>query len=353
MSNLWDWYERYIVSIIERQSPSHMEMLRLYNMAQLASDSHSLSLLRQARDRADALNETCFSLFLSHWITEHLLWRSQQYTEALKNALEAVVVFRRQGSDCPLAERLYINLVEAYIQIDPGGYRPDIEESLAYVRDHVSMDYEGHCMMAFRRGLMHARLGEWDAATTSAEQCLSHVEDAAGPDYYRAIATFVLGLAAFHTEDHTRLGDLALIGAIQSQNSSPPVYMAEFAMWSAYAAMQSDDPEHEVRYQRAAYLGETLPDMLTFAYYDAQVAYLTARDDLESALAVRETQREKTHRRGGLLDNVEAGLSQIDLTLRLGRPVGELAGTVRADINTLREPEPYHTQLTTLLADQS
>ncbi len=350
MSNLWQWFQQYTDNITTHGTPAQQNALALYHLATWTDGLGSLTLLRRARDQAEAVGETCFSLFLSHWITEHLLWHARRYEDALQNALAAVVTFQKDGRDCPVAERLYINLVEAYIEIDPGGYRAEIEESLAYVRDHVVIDYEGHCMMAFRRGLMHARLGEFDTAREQAISGLSVADDAGAPPYYRALPTFVQGVVVFKQGDADALAGLAAQGSAATVQSNPPVYAAEFALWTAWAAYKLGDSDAERRYRAALVTAERDVDALSFAYHDTLADWLAGHGQTDAALKVREQQRERATERGNRLDAVEAALGTVALLREAGRDTGQATKIARAAIARLRAPEPYRAQLSALLA---
>jgi hypothetical protein len=349
MTTLWQWFQQYADQVATNGTPAQQQTLALYHFATWTEGAGSLTLLRRARDQADAAGETCFSLFLSHWITEHLLWHARRYEDALQNALAAVVAFQKNGQACPVAERLYINLVEAYIEIDPAGYRAEIEESLAYVRDHVVMDYEGRCMMAFRRGLMHARLGDFDAAREQATLGLSVADDAGAPPYYRALPAFVQGVVAFKQGDVEALAGWVAGGSEASARSNPPVYAAEFALWTAWAARQMGEPDAERLYRAALTTAERHADALSFAYYDTLTDWLTNQQAVDTALRVRERQRERAMERGNRLDAVEAALAAVALLQLSGREVTGAAEIAQAAINRLRAPERYAAQLADLL----
>ncbi|MEO0563586.1 MAG: hypothetical protein AAF125_15870, partial [Chloroflexota bacterium] len=240
MPNLWSWFERYTTDVMGRGSLSHYEMLRHYQLATMTSGEHALTLLKSARSQADQLGEVCFGLFLSHWITEHLLWHQRNYEAALQNALAALVTFRKHQPDCPLADRLYINLLEAYTEIDAPGYRTEIEDSLAYVRANVPLDAESEGMMGFRMGLTHLRCGEPDVAEAVARATLAAVEGQLGgaEGYYQALSYFVLGAVALRRENYVALGTAAGLGLAAVEYVSPQVYLSEFTLWGALSAHQ-------------------------------------------------------------------------------------------------------------------
>lgn len=346
---LWQWFQQYADAVATRGTPAQQNALALYQMATWAQGAGALSLLRRARAQADAAGETCFSLFLSHWITEHLLWHARRYEDALQNALAAVVAFQKGGQACPVAERLYINLVEAYIEIDPAGYRAEIEDSLAYVRDHVPVDYEGRCMMAFRRGLLHARLGEDDAAREQATRGLAVADAASAPPYYRALPAFVCGVVAYKAGDVDALAGWAAQGYDATRQSNPRVYVSEFALWAAWAAYQRGDADAPHRYRLALALAERHADALSFAYYDTLAGWLAAHHDTDAALKLRERQYTRATERGNRLDAVEAALGTVALLREAGRPTGDAADVARAAIGRLRAPGGYAAQLAALL----
>jgi hypothetical protein len=349
MSNLWQWYQQYADTITTGGTPAQQNTLALYHFATWSQGANTLLLLRRARESADAIGETCFSLFLSHWITEHLLWYARHYEDALQNALAAVVKFQQEGAYCPVAERLYINLVEAYIEIDPAGYQTEIAECLAYVRDNVTMDYEGRCMMAFRQGLMHARLGDFEGAREQAVLGLSVADDAAAPPYYQALPTFVLGVVAFKNGDADALASLAAQGGEAARRSSPPVYATEFALWTAWAAEALGDPDAERYYVAALGVASRHADALSFAYYDALCDWLQVRGRTDEALKVRERQRKRAAERGNRLDAAEAALGTVALLVASGQNPTTAAQTAESMIGRLRAPERYRAQLAALL----
>ena len=353
MPDIWNWLRQYEQSLLNHATPEHYEMLQLYNQATFvgAASSHlALPILREARRRADDLGEICFSLFLAHWITENLLWHTRNYTEALENAMGAVLKVRQPaGRSCPLEDRLHINLIEVYTEVDPGGYRQEIEDNLAYVKANVEVDYESRCMMAFRHGLMHARLGAWDAAKSAANQCLAEVEKAQGADYYRAVAHFVLGVVAFKNNDATTLLKLAESGSKMTTSGNPAVYEAEFMMWQAWASRQQGDDTADYRLRDAIAIGQYDPEGLSFAYYDALAGWFLAKEQINDALKVRESQRELIAGRGRALDEVEMWLDIVALQKKLDQSTDDSTKATRVAIEKLRQPQPYMDKLQTLM----
>ncbi len=355
MPDIWNWLQQYERNLLSTGTQAHYDLLELYHRATFlgsASSHLALPVLREARRHADELGETCFSLFLAHWITENLLWHTRNYTEALENALGAVLTLRTlPGKICPLEDRLHINLVEVYTEVDPGGYQREIEDNLAYVKVNVDLDYESHCMMAFRQGLMHARLGEWDAARTAANQCLAEVERASGADYYRAVAQFVLGVVAFKNGDAETLLKLAEAGEKTTRTGVPAVYKAEFMLWQAWALRHLGDDAAEYRLRDAIASGQRDPEAMSFAYYDALVGWFLTHDQVSDALKVREAQRDIIAGRGRALDEAEMWLDLIALHKKANHPTAETAEAARTAISKLRQPQPYLDKLAMLLEE--
>jgi hypothetical protein len=353
MPDVWTWFQGYRASLYHSGTPAHHEMLQVYDRANFlggASSHLGLPLLHETRRRADDLGETCFSLFLAHWITENLLWQSRDYAAALENALGAVLTMRKvKDRACPLEDRLHINLIEVYTEVDPGGYRREIEDNLDYVTKNVELDYESHCMMAFRHGLMHARLGEDEAARSEANRCLATVEEARGADYYRAVAHFVLSVVAFKSGDMPALRTTAAIGARMTRSGVPPIYEAEFALWEALAVRRLGENGADAKLREAVILGQRDPGALSFAYFDALVAWQVDQEKFADAIAAREAQSKVIDGHGRALDTVELWLDGVKLRQKAGLPTDEAAQAVRDAAAKLRQPQPYLDQLAALL----
>ena len=352
MPQVWDWFRAYTQSI-KNTSDEHLQMLATYEMATLqANDNYRLMLLKQARAIAENLGETCFSLFIAHWITEYYLWTARDYSAALENALEAVLKYRHlKGQSCPVDDRLYINLVEVYSEIDPEGYHKEISDSLAHVEQNIEIDYESRCMMAFRRGLVHARLGEWDAANEQATLCISIADEEDATGYYRTIATFVRCVVAFGQNDMLSLLKLATEGIILARSSFQVVYLAEFLMWRALA--QSQDTEQitsaSLSYLEATRAAAYDQNALTFAYYNAHSRWFTQKQNFTDAIAVREAQYNLIQNQGRNLDEVELWLDIIALQKIAGQNPEENIQAAHDAISKLKKPEKFRQYLTDLL----
>lgn len=291
--SVWDWYRRYVWEMMSSGDSQRMLMIDLYQRADadLSADSR-LELLTQSRKIAESLGEQCWMLWIDHWRIEVLQWVKRDYKTALDIAVRAALDVRKEENKaCQIADRLTIGLVEIYLAVDPIGYENSIRETLAYVENEMTIDYESRCMMEFRRSCLELELNELKGAEDAAWRCINACESAFGAGYYQAVALACLCVVAFRRDEIKQVREYAILGEQQTRFSGEQVYMAEFVAWQAYTARRLDEElAAKQLYRRAMSYAQDKQQKPDAMFYTAMCGYHELVGDLDHAMTLRDQQ---------------------------------------------------------------
>jgi hypothetical protein len=141
MSNRWDEYGRRVHIWQEAGDTERLDLPRLYHEGWDCHETdpeRSVALFTRGRDEARRLNEPWWELFFESWrltgLTSHLM----DFTRALPLAVELMVRFQSpEGRAHPDWLSVLANVLYTYINVDPFGYRDEIESGFAYMDGEV------------------------------------------------------------------------------------------------------------------------------------------------------------------------------------------------------------------------
>jgi hypothetical protein len=346
--SVWDWYRRYVWDAVSSGDSQRTLMIDLFQRAEsdLSADER-LNLLGQSRHIAEGLGETIWMLWVDHWRIEILQWIKRDFKTALEIAVRATMEVRKDhNKSCQFADRLYIGLVEIYLAIDPIGYENSIRETLVYVENKMTIDYESRCMMEFRRACLEIELDNLEATEAAAWRCINACESSFGAGYYHAVALACLCVADFRRGDIKKVWEYAILGEHQSRLNSESVYMSEFIAWQAFSARKlGDDLVAKQLYRRAmtfTHDKEQKPDPM---FYEALCAYHLLAGDMDHAMTLRDQQLNETIASGSPYRECMCRLDRVRLLKLMGQPVeDEVAGTEKAAVG-LAKPDLFLARL--------
>jgi hypothetical protein len=141
MSDTWDEYWRCVRVWQQAGDKERLELPRLYHESQECQETDpewSVALFTRARDEARRLNEPWWDLFFESWrltgLTSHLM----DFTRALPLAMELTVrVNSPEGRAHSEWLNILTNVLYTYTNVDPFGYRDEMERGFAYMDGEV------------------------------------------------------------------------------------------------------------------------------------------------------------------------------------------------------------------------
>lgn len=350
--SVWDWYRRYVWEAMRSGDSQRLLMIELYQRAEtdLAADER-LNLMLQSRQIAESLGERCWMLWIDHWRIEVLQWVKRDYKTALDIAVRATMEVRKDTAKaCQIADRLYIGLVENYLAIDPIGYENAIRETLAYVENEMTIDYESRCMMEFRRSCLEIELDELKAAEDAAWRCIDACESAFGAGYYQAVALACLCVVMFRRNEIKKIREYAIWGESQSRRPQEQVYMAEFIAWQALSARKlGDDEVAKQLYRRAmsyAREKELKPDPM---FYEAMCDYHLLAGDTDHAMTLRDQQLSESVVSGSPYRECMCRLERVKLLKLMGQPLEDEIEAAKEAAKELAKPALFLARLKAII----
>ncbi len=202
-----------------------------------------LALYEAGRASAHGLGEPWWEMFFEHWKIETLLFSKQDPQSALDLAARAVAEVAKPRYDGMLERAsLNLNLVSAYVQLDPIGHDAKIRAAFDYIG--------GHCVMFREFAPYHAQ--QWasflDAVSDphAVEAAWRHLQlaEQSGSDHYRMGAFLLLCKVLVQMEPPTArvlLGELSREAERCARSEGRERAIASALMWRALAARTDGD----------------------------------------------------------------------------------------------------------------
>ncbi len=257
MSSAWNWIRDFYQNA-ERDGDA--ERLRLIDFHTRGFEvgherpDERLAIYDAGRAHAARLNEPWWEMFFEHWKIETLLFSKQDAQGALDLAARAVVeVAKPHYANLPERASLNLNLVSAYMQLDPIGHADKIRAAFAYIRESCILYDEFRPYHAQQWTVFLEAVGD-DAATSAAWEHL-RLADESDSDHYRMGALLLLCKVLHQMEPsvaRTLMPELAAHAERCARSEERERAIASALMWRAVGARWNGD-ESGARefYQRA------------------------------------------------------------------------------------------------------
>ncbi|HEX9998582.1 MAG TPA: hypothetical protein VGB45_15690 [Abditibacterium sp.] len=256
--NPWEWLWQFEEDAVLSGDRERLRLAQIYVEAHRISNDNpaaKLALYEIGRDLATQLQEPWWELFYEHWAIEVLLYGLQKPKIALDRVVRAVVEARKPQYDAfPQRTDLHLNLIGAYMGIDPIGYEAKLREAFAHIK--IECDY------AVEKQAYHAQLWGYFLEMTRSESAVEAAWDylalaeAANSEHFQWDALHLLCLCLFRFDletAHLELEELASFGEEVARRESQNRGVAAFLMWRALAARWNGDETGAARWYRRAW----------------------------------------------------------------------------------------------------
>jgi hypothetical protein len=280
--NPWQWIEDFQLDAYLKDDFERLNLTNIYFRAHELS--HDLPEARLAL----RLREPWWALYFEHWVIETLLFALQRPQQALDRIARAVVESRKPIFDAfPQRPDLYLNLVGAYLSVDPIGFEEKLRPALAHVEVECNTHSFKRAYVAQLKGYFLEAIGDAGAVGVAWEY-LQLAEEAQSDHFqWDALSLLCSTLYRFEPEaarEHVR--DIARFGEEVAKREDRNRGVAAFLMWRALASRwEGDESGATTLYFRACELQKRVPPPRNDIHFPA-IAFHLAGGEGEAALRV-------------------------------------------------------------------
>ncbi len=354
-----DWIEDYRLQAYRAGDRQRQQLCTLHHHGwehREIDPGHALSIYEEGSRLAQALREPWWQLYYDNWRVNTLIFWLQDYHRGLDLAVANSLEVRKPiFAQFPGRFSTYFNLVDAYIGVDPAGYRPLVEDALEYLQREIPA--EGQPIYRLLKSWCSFALSMdwWDAAEQRALAILRQADNDANRYSATFHSTFALGqlcLVAWQRRHRPALEEWVHLGKQVAEQSRSQSAQGEFQLWEAVLTRWSGETTMSKRLCGAAVARirrlRTPPGRL---YFDALAGYHELNDDLNRSLRIRLHEQGTLQNTGMLAAQCRNRMEVCRLLARLNQPLRTAVEETRALVRQLRHPEPYLSELERLFSE--
>jgi hypothetical protein len=271
---------------------------------------------------------------------------------AVRNTLE---VRKPAYAGFPRRLLIHLDLISAYLGIDPAGHADSVRQALAYLEQEVEpISDERYLLLGSQRQfaldldrLMEAReLGRASLALAAEDADLGRAR------HFLVFTYSGLAETAFRHGDDEALEAAAESGEDMARQVGHQVELAGFQLWRALVARKRGQESQAVQlYRHAVARLDRLGMPADSSYRDAECAFHEVKGDLDRALAVRQSELRAIEGKGRLVCEAQVHVKRCELLGRLGALTEGDVDRARGAVARLRAPQRLRGRLERLEPD--
>ncbi len=337
--DLWQWcaeFERQagVAGDAERQ-----QLFRYFHRSRPLWETNperAEGLLVEGRQHAARLAEPWWQLIYEHWRIS-LLNQVYQYDRALDAAVRATVEARKPRYDsCPIRPYLYLNLVDAYMHIDPFLYESRIREAQDAIQGLGGLDRECLLWLDLGRLDLETRADRPHAAEEAGLRLLASSEEW---PYYAGEAYVGLCNLALLRADWDWLQALAAAGEEGARRAGFHRQLRVFLLWQAVAMRRAGKERAAQRLYGQAYAkAKRLGRLSGLKNSTAWGAYHEVGGDFEVALSAVEEALARHALKIPAWRECDFRLRRCQLLAQMGRPLDAALAETREAARRMGNP---------------
>jgi hypothetical protein len=350
MSEVWDEFNRRVGLWQEARDAERLRMIAQYHEAfryRETQPEHQFALLTRCRNEAQRLDEPWWDLFFEYWRLATLTADLHDFARAQPLAIELMVRFSSlEGRDHPQRIAIYTNVLYTYLQVDPLGYRDELERGFAYIDEQILPNPAEERFVLLYRWTEYLRETErWDEALGLAQRFSAMVDGNRGPAdtiWWRCWVLFLLcdicnglGLVdelAGHAEEMAELSE---------KRANLMRTRAKGWIWRAVAQRFMGDEQAARRsYLRGVGYLKTL-DSRDEICADPMARYHELGGDWKSAVGARDGELAAIEKKGMLHRSCRVQIERCRLLSKAGELTPSDLDKARAAAAQMRVPEWY------------
>ena len=200
MSDKWNEFNRRVADWQQKGDAECLKLVDLYYEAfrhRETEPERQLELLTRGRAEAQQLNEPWWVLFFESCRLSTLTADLHDFARALPVAMELMVRFNSpQGQAHPERIGILTNVLYTYLEVDPVGYRDDLERGFAHLDGQIARGAVVERFVLDYRWTEYLNATErWEEAFERSHQSLALADRSSDPDkkiWHGAWALFLL-----------------------------------------------------------------------------------------------------------------------------------------------------------------
>ncbi len=188
MSEIWNEFNQRVGLWHQPQDAERLRMIDVFNEAfryRETEPEHQFALLTRCRDEARRLNEPWWVLFFEFWRLSTLTADLHDFSRALPLAMELTIRFSTpEGRVHPQRIGIHTQVLYTYLQVDPVGYRDELERGFAYLDEQIEPGpVTDRFVLDYRWMEYQSQTERWDEAYDRAQKipCVGGPERGSGP----------------------------------------------------------------------------------------------------------------------------------------------------------------------------
>ena len=353
MPSAWNWIRDFYQAAARDGDAERLKLIdyhsRGFEVGHERPDER-LAIYDAGRALAARLNEPWWEMFFEHWKIETLLFSKQDARGALDLAARAVVeVAKPNYANLPERASLNLNLVSAYMQLDPIGYAEKIRAAFGYIRESCVMYDEFAPYHAQQWTSFLEAVGD-DAATPAAWEHL-RLADESDSDHYRMGALLLLCKVLCQKEPQTAraiLPELAAHAERCAINEGRERALASALMWRAVGARWDGDERGAQQWYRRAFAIQNRMNTPKNAVGYAAIVYHEANREWDEALRVAQNELRVLRAHKLRFQEAKLRFKKCELLKRAGRDWTREAARLRAVAASLPSQSHWENKLSQL-----
>lgn len=310
-----------------------------YSLAERNVDAY-LQVLREAANKARAMNEPLWTLYYDAFYLEALLYHKKDFRQALDLAARCVLEVRKPTYHAwPGRFVVYNTALFAYTGVDPWGYEKPIQDLLDALDKEVPRKPNHDRQVAMLRRCEFAMERElWDEARRISYDHLPQAQEFGNIAYLYDIQADLFYIEYFRGNWDGMFAFPDLLEKLTEEKEFR-MELAESLAWRAAAARHRGNEEMaQKRYRSAASRIARVSSVPSCEYFQAIVAFHEEGADWENALRVRDRELEIVAPSGRTLYECQLRIDRCRLLRKLGRETTAEEEKVREAASRLRDP---------------
>jgi len=315
--------------------------------------AQALALYDEGSRLAQQLNDPWWRLFYDNWRVNTLLFWMHDFRRGLDLAVKNELDVRHTTfAQFPGRFSTHFNLVDAYIGVDPEGYRERIDEALNYLEREIPR--EGQPVYRLLKSWCSFALGtlQLDLVQQKAVALLNQADR----DFNRYNAAFhctfaygQLTLQAYERRDWEATTEWVRLGCATANSSQSEGAQSEFILWEALLTRQRGEEDEAQKIKRRAVTRmNRLASPPGRNFRDALCGFHELGGEWDKILRVRRLELQDLINTGLLDAECRCRVRICHLLAKLGQPLADELAQARRATESLKKPQRYLAELDAL-----
>jgi hypothetical protein len=348
MSDYWAEFHRRVEQWQDAGDTQRLELAEQYVAAcefRETEPERQLEMFTRARDQARRLKEPWWVLFFETWRLSTLTADLHDFARAMPLAMELMVRFNSpEGQAHSCHSTILTNVLYTYLQVDPIGYRDELERGFAYQDGQISKSpVVERFVLDYRWTEYFRETDRWEEAFDRAHQSLAMADQSGDESKRNWHGTWSLFILCEICDALGRLEQLAahaqdMAERSESRSSLRRTRAAAYIWLAVVQRARGDEKAGSRAFHRGMRQLKDV-DARDEICADAVAKYYEVGGDFNEAVGVRDRELAVITKKGMLHRACRAQLERCRLLSLAGALTADDLDRVREAANKLRTPD--------------